>query len=197
MPKIIHLFRHGLTDWNALRKMQGHTDIPLNEEGRRQALELQSFFQQNPVELFATSDLKRAQETTQIANAQLQLPTKIFSGFREAYLGVLEGLTLTEAHDQFGIEAWEKWTSIDPSHYDFAYPEAESSRQAVSRFSQTLETFCLENSFQKAGICTHGFILRRFLHSLRPDLKEPLPIPNCVVYTVHWDEKSKQFLFSL
>lgn len=197
MPKIIHLFRHGLTDWNALRKMQGHTDIPLNEEGRQQALKLQTFFKQNPVELFATSDLSRAQETTKIANAKLQLPTETFSGLREAYLGALEGLTLAEAHERFGVEPWEKWTSINPAHYEFAFPEAESSRQAVTRFQQTLQIFCTEYSFKTAGVCTHGFILRRFLHSLRPDLTDPLPIPNCVVYTIHWDEKSNKFSFLL
>lgn len=195
MPKIIHLFRHGLTDWNALRRLQGHTDIPLNEEGRRQATELQNFFKKNPVELFLSSDLQRALETAQIANAPFQRPLHVSAGLRESFLGQLEGLTLTEAHEKFGTVAWEKWMSMEPRHFDFAYPEAESTHQTIARFTQTLQKFCIETPFHHAGVCTHGLIMRRFLHSLRPDLQEALPIPNCVVYTVQWDEKSQTFSF--
>ncbi len=88
--------------------MQGHTDIPLNEEGRRQALSLQSFFEKNPIDLLASSDLQRAHETARIANAQLQLPLIVSKEFREVYLGVLEGTTQQEAHEKFGPEAWGK-----------------------------------------------------------------------------------------
>lgn len=197
MLKIIHLFRHGQTDWNNLRRMQGHTDIPLNLEGRKQAETLQPYFQENPVELFGSSDLQRAKETATIANAQLLRPLVIFPGFREVYLGTLEGMTLEEAHEEFGMDAWEKWTSIHPAHDDFRFPQAESAREAIERFTQTLKQFCREHSFAHAGLCTHGFVMRRFLHTLRPDLGETLPTPNCVVYKVQWDEKSERFSFLL
>lgn len=196
MQKTIHIFRHGLTDWNKLRRMQGHTNIPLNEEGQKQAQNLQTFFHENPVELFMSSDLQRALETAQIANAHLQLPLHTSPALREAFLGELEGLTITEAHEKYGKDSWELWTSLDPLHFNFAYPNGETAHQAIARFSKALENFCTNFSFTTAGVCTHGLIMRRFLHSLRPDLKEPLPIPNCVVYTIHWNPVAKQFSFS-
>lgn len=177
--------------------MQGHTDIPLNEEGRQQATELQNFFKENPVDLFLSSDLQRAQQTAQIANAPFLRPFHTSPGLREAYLGQLEGLTLTEVHEKFGIEAWEKWISMEPRHFDFAYPEGETTHAAIARFTEALQKFCRETHFDRAGVCTHGLIMRRFLHSLRPDLMEALPIPNCVVYTIQWDEKNHTFSFSL
>lgn len=175
--------------------MQGHTDIPLNAEGREQALGLQLYFQKNPVELILTSDLARAQETANIANSVLNRPVLVSSGLREVFLGKLEGMTLEEVHDHFGIEAWHKWNSIDKENMDFRFPEAESPREAVHRFEQTLRRFCQEHAFKSAAVSTHGFIMRRFLHHLRPDLKEMLPTPNCVVYSVQWNEETSEFSF--
>lgn len=176
--------------------MQGHTDIPLNQEGQKQALSLQTFFKENAVDLFISSDLSRAKETANIANKNLGKPVLISEFFREVCLGDLEGLTLPQAHAQFGLEAWEKWISLNPENFHFRYPRGESAHEAVSRFEQGLRNICLKHDFLAAGLCTHGLIMRRFLHSLRPDLKEDLPIPNCVVYKIEWQADHK-FLFEV
>lgn len=197
MPKTIHLFRHGLTEWNQLRRMQGHTDIPLNPEGQQQALALQEYFAQNPVDLFMSSDLQRAKETAAIANRNLRRPLHTNSGLRETNLGQLEGLTLPEAQEKFGVQTWENWLSLDSKYFDFAFPDGESTHQALARFTTTLKSFCKDYEFQSAGVCTHGLILRRFLHSLKPELTEALPIPNCVIYTVTWSHEQQKFFFSL
>lgn len=195
MLKTIHLFRHGQTDWNINRRLQGHTDIPLNEEGRKQALTLQSYFAENPVELFITSDLQRAQQTAGIANEKLGLPVKVSADFREVFLGELEGMTQLEAHEKYGMESWDKWTSLDPQHFGFTFPQAESTHVAVARFATALKRFCVKESFSHVGLCTHGLIMRRFLHTLKPELQEALPIPNCVVYTITWDQQTGKFAF--
>lgn len=175
--------------------MQGHTDIPLNEEGRKQALTLQSYFRENPVDVIFCSDLLRTQETARIANTHLARPVVSTPAFREVSLGVLEGMTQEEVHAQFGMDAWLKWTSIDPRNIDFRFPQAESAREAVDRFASTLKKFCMEHDFLSAGLSTHGFVMRRFLHTLRPDLTEILPTPNCAVYKVQWNEESQDFTF--
>ena len=197
MTKKIHLFRHGITDWNLAKKMQGHSDISLNAEGRRQASDLQTYFANNPVDLFFSSDLVRAVETAQLANAKLNCPINIHSGLREANLGELEGLSIDEAHRYFGKEAWETWSSMDPQTFDFAFPRGESSNQVIKRLTETIQSLCENTEFTSAGLCTHGFAMRRFLHSLNPDLKSALPIPNCVVYTINWDIQKKYFNFSI
>lgn len=195
MLKTIHLFRHGQTDWNNLRRMQGHTNIPLNEEGRKQALALQTYFAENSVDLFVTSDLLRAQQTAEIANTYLTHPLMTSPEFREVYLGELEGLTQTEAHEKYGVASWEKWTSIEPENAHFRYPQAESAHEAIERFTNGLKRICVEHEFKTAGLCTHGLIMRRFLNTLRPDLTEALPIPNCVVYKVEWNQEQGLFSF--
>lgn len=175
--------------------MQGHTDIPLNQEGQLQARGLQEYFLRHPVDFFFSSDLQRAHETARIANEQIQKPLYTEPSLREVSLGVLEGMELQEAQSQFGSDAWAQWSSLDPQHLDFRFPEAESPREAISRMTLALQNICLNYDFQNVGICTHGYIMRRFLHSLRPDLTEMIPTPNCVVYTVTWSESSRKFQF--
>lgn len=175
--------------------MQGHTNIPLNDEGRKQALTLQPYFKDNTVDLFITSDLLRAQQTAEIANTSLSRPFVISPEFREVYLGQLEGLTQEEAHQKYGLESWERWTSLDPKNARFCYPEGESVHAAIERFQNGLKKICQEHDFKAAGLCTHGLIMRRFLHSIKPELKEALPIPNCVVYKVEFNEENGLFTF--
>ena len=60
--------RHGQTDWNLLGKIQGQTDIKLNDTGRNQAKETGMQIQNEKIDLIITSPLKRAKETAEIIN---------------------------------------------------------------------------------------------------------------------------------
>lgn len=60
--------RHGQTDWNLLGKIQGQTDIELNDTGRNQAEETGMQIQNEKIDLIITSPLKRAKETAEIIN---------------------------------------------------------------------------------------------------------------------------------
>ncbi|WP_413587419.1 histidine phosphatase family protein [Bdellovibrio sp. HCB274] len=186
MTKTIYLFRHGQTEWNLIRRMQGHSDIPLNDEGRKQAQQLQNFFKSHPVEVMFSSDLMRAQQTAAIANEVLSAPTFVSEKFREVFLGDIEGMTQEEIKNMHGEESWLRWTSHEVKNFSFTYGNGESALVAIERFKNGLLEVCQSQSFAVAGLCTHGLMLKRFLHSLRPDLLEPLPIPNCVVYRVDW-----------
>ena len=59
----LYLTRHGQTDWNLKDKVQGKTDIPLNEAGIRQAHMLAEVLADTPIDLALTSPLHRAYET--------------------------------------------------------------------------------------------------------------------------------------
>lgn len=194
MAKIIHLFRHGQTDWNVGRRLQGHTDIPLNDEGRKQAETLQAFFKENPVDLFFASDLSRAQETASIANSQIQVPLHTSPNFREVCLGEIEGLTYEEILHLHGEEAWARWQSIRSEDFDFSFKDGETAFAAIARFEKGLLEICQKHDFSVAGLCTHGLMIRRYIHRLRPEIKEPIPVPNCSVFTIHWD-KDKGFFY--
>jgi probable phosphoglycerate mutase len=186
MRRSLYLIRHGQTDWNVQRKMQGHTNIPLNELGRHQARSIQDFFLKNPVEKVFSSDLDRAFQTAEIATNSKSIIK--LEGLREVNLGSIEGSTEAEIVALHGAEAWQSWISLDPKA-NYAFPGGETHQQCLQRILESLQNLFLTHEFKKAAVCTHGLLIRRLAHYLRPDYTELLPIPNCGIYEVEWKDE--------
>ncbi|MNH83946.1 Phosphoserine phosphatase 1 [compost metagenome] len=104
---LVGLIRHGLTDWNALGKIQGQSDIPLNEEGRRQALLLATRLKDEPYkwDFVITSGLSRAQESGEIIAGELGIPVyDPDSRLMERAFGQVEGMTSEERETLWGMD---------------------------------------------------------------------------------------------
>lgn len=102
---LIGLIRHGLTDWNAIGKIQGQSDIPLNDEGRMQAAMLADRLLQEPYhwDYCITSNLSRAAETGKIIADKLGIPLlEPDERIRERAYGQVEGLTAAEREEKWG-----------------------------------------------------------------------------------------------
>jgi broad specificity phosphatase PhoE len=102
MPALLFLARHGETDWNREGRVQGHTDIPLNEEGRRQAARLAARLKGLEIHAIVASDLVRAAETARIVGDAVGLAPVFSPAWREIGLGALEGRDGRAAHRDFG-----------------------------------------------------------------------------------------------
>jgi len=93
--KRLYLVRHGETDWNVEKRIQGRTDRPLNENGRRQADAVAQFLVEAPLDIVASSDLMRASETADaIAKLHPSAMRLIDGRFDEMCFGDLEGTVL-------------------------------------------------------------------------------------------------------
>jgi 2,3-bisphosphoglycerate-dependent phosphoglycerate mutase len=90
------LVRHGETDWNADGRLQGHTDRPLSDFGRRQAQQLAAELEGEELEAIYSSDLSRARETAEIVAERVGLPVALDPDLREKDWGNWEGLTAVE-----------------------------------------------------------------------------------------------------
>lgn len=90
------LVRHGETDWNADGRLQGQTDRPLSEFGRRQAKQLADELGDDEIDAIYASDLSRARETAEIVGERLGLTVALDAGLREKDWGTWEGLTSVE-----------------------------------------------------------------------------------------------------
>ncbi|HEY3462506.1 MAG TPA: histidine phosphatase family protein [Gaiellaceae bacterium] len=90
------LVRHGETDWNADGRLQGQTDRPLSDFGRRQARQLADELADEELEAIYSSDLSRARETAEIVAERLELPVVLDPDLREKDWGTWEGLTAVE-----------------------------------------------------------------------------------------------------
>jgi broad specificity phosphatase PhoE len=100
--------RHGVTEWNAQRRYQGQTDVPLSELGVRQAELVAERLAGEKIDAVYASDLSRAWETAQIIAEKSDLEVFSEPRLRELKFGVLEGLTFDEAEAQHPemIAAW-------------------------------------------------------------------------------------------
>lgn len=98
IPQIpFYFIRHGLTDWNHKNLIQGHIDIPLNEIGIDQAKLAAPLLANRGITRIISSPLLRAHKTAEIINEVLQVPLHIHEGFKERFLGKLEGTVKTES----------------------------------------------------------------------------------------------------
>jgi broad specificity phosphatase PhoE len=180
--KTLFVFRHGETDWNREGRMQGGTDIHLNQLGRDQAAALRGFLQKNPVDVILSSDLTRALETARIGGADLRAPIVLDPRLRETNLGEAEGLTMAEVRARFSDEFLTNWRSVEPRLDHFKFPGGESKREHLQRVVAALEDFVHRTPYRRIGISSHGGAIRRLLHHLRPELREPVFVGNCVTY---------------
>lgn len=194
--KDIFIFRHGETDWNRERRYQGHTDVPLNEEGRRQAESLRLKLERLKPEAIVSSDLTRALTTAHIANQTLQLPIHAYSHFRECHLGEAEGLHRDVMIEKFGADHMEKWASVHPQDLDFRFPNGESKFEMLSRMKKGVSEFFREFSHHRSiALSTHGGSLRALVHSCEGAPTQPIALHNCVLYHIQFDALTDQWFF--
>lgn len=96
LPARIWLVRHGQTDWNAQRRIQGHTPTELNAAGKAEAQMLAKWFAGRIFATIWSSDLPRAKQTADAIAARHHLPVQTSSELRERELGPFEGKTWDE-----------------------------------------------------------------------------------------------------
>ncbi len=125
--------RHGETDWNKQKKIQGGDDnIPLNETGRKQAQELAKKMKKEKYDVIVTSDLERAVETADILAREFGLPqAEKWEILRERDLGEWSGKNRDETHASLG-------TQQDDVNVSFHYATPKDG-ESLSRFLQRIE----------------------------------------------------------
>ena len=89
---MLYIMRHGKTDWNARHLLQGHTDIPLNEEGRTMAEDAREKYQDLHFDLCYCSPLSRASETAEMFLKGRNIPIAVDNRLEEINFGSYEGI---------------------------------------------------------------------------------------------------------
>lgn len=155
---ILYLIRHGQTDWNKGRRLQGRTDIPLNENGRIVAELTRAGFQEIPFDMAYTSPLKRASETAEIILAGRNIPIISDERIIEVNFGSYEGcdFDLQDEYIQNFFSAPEKYFSINGT---------ESMESIFTRMKSFLQELCENEELQDKTILvsTHGAALSGLL----------------------------------
>jgi probable phosphoglycerate mutase len=143
------LVRHGETDWNASGRWQGHSDIPLNDNGIQQAKLLASRLTSWPIKALYSSDLKRAARTASIIGDALGLQPEIDVSWRERNGGEFEGLKAEElmGHRDFQTQRRDK---------NWAPPGGESNVDVAVRVQTAFDKIVENHPDETVAVVTHG-----------------------------------------
>lgn len=146
--------RHGETNWNAERRMQGHIDIPLNTAGMGQAKRLATALTQtkHSFDAIYSSDLERALHTANVVANALSLAVQTTPQLRERNVGQLQGLLLSEAP----VLLPEIWQSHIARELDHDLGGGESIRAFHQRMQGVLELFLRQHRGQSILAVSHG-----------------------------------------
>jgi len=162
MKKII-FFRHGQTDWNLQDLVQGHTDIPLNEQGKEQASILGKKLTAEGIEHIYASDLLRATQTAQIVAEYVHCPITYMQELREMHGGVMQGKTKAEFREH---PLYCSWASEDEMYDSIGFEGGETKKQVKERAQQALQMILALPNYHTVAICSHGVIITSMLRIL-------------------------------
>jgi probable phosphoglycerate mutase len=166
------LIRHGETDWNRDRRIQGATDIPLNDTGREQARATAALLRDRlDASLPATivsSDLARARETAEIIAGELGLAApRAYRGLRERAYGEAEGIGLDEFRERWG----DSYTAEVPG----AEPWAELRTRGIAALGRAVRDHRRATAPAASSliVVSHGALIREMIRHATADELPP------------------------
>lgn len=155
-----YIVRHGETDWNVQKRIQGQTDIPLNENGKLQAKNLASELKNITFDLAFSSDLLRAKETAEIIALEHALEVETTKILRERMFGKYEGT------DSAGLRAFDKLFDAlsDNEKYTFKEaPDIESDEELMNRLIPFLRETAITHPNKTILMVSHGGVIKTLL----------------------------------
>jgi broad specificity phosphatase PhoE len=155
----IYLTRHGETEWNTLRRMQGHMDSPLTEMGKQQGQWLSERLKTVEIDHIYSSPSGRAMQTSELINVHKGLKINASDHFKEIFLGNWEGRTTVEI-ESFDLDRFEKfWHNPE----EFIPTDGESFQEIIERTSLEMEAVAKKHEGQTVLIVAHAVVLKSLI----------------------------------
>ncbi|MBP0593481.1 histidine phosphatase family protein [Paraburkholderia sp. LEh10] len=192
MATQVLFIRHGETDWNRIKRIQGHIDIPLATSGIEQAQRLAGRFAREAqdgarLDAIYSSDLLRAQQTAQPFAEVLGLPLQLKEGLRERNYGAFQGHDSDEIALRFPDE-YAQWQTRDPG---FSPPEGESQRVFYHRVLHAIKPIVAAHQNGRIACVAHGGVLDcvyRFANGLPLDAPRNYALLNTSMNVVDFED---------
>ncbi|HEV7742667.1 MAG TPA: histidine phosphatase family protein [Pseudolysinimonas sp.] len=155
MTTELYLVRHGETDWNQQRRIQGLTDIPLNDTGREQARATGRLLARRRWDAVFSSPLRRALETAEIIAEELGLPAPAtVDALVERNYGDAEGMNFLDIERKYPDRG--------------SVPGQESREEVVARVLPALHELAAAHPDQRLVVVSHGGAIRAVLTAVDP-----------------------------
>ena len=177
----LFIVRHGETEWNVVRRMQGRLDSPLTEQGKAQAQKNGQLLRQlGGVDQLCVSPSGRTMETAFLINSAVRSHIEMFDELMERDVGEWSALTIDEIAEQYP----QLWAEREENPYRFRPPGGENMQDMLVRVHQLLEDLFVSN-FESVALVTHG-VMSKVVLKYYLDLGEleaaRLRHPNNLVY---------------
>jgi len=156
--------RHGTTGYNLQGRLQGTLDIPLGDQGKKEARLLAERLGKQKFSFFFSSPLQRTRETSSIISEQGTCPKPIYTSLIEEYSwGIIQGLTREEISNRYP----DLWRQLQQSFHLTDIPQAEGMKRLFQRirfFHALLARISLDNGGEDPIlIVSHGRFIQAFI----------------------------------
>src|SRR3989344_3932278 len=156
----VYVIRHGLTELNKAKKVNGQIDEPLAPEGFQQAEAAISLLPKSIKHIYS-SPLQRARQTAEIINSKLNRPISLQNELTEIHMGSLAGKAWTDMES--GLDLKKKHRTVQ---FDYRPYGGESAKEVRKRVTEFLKKLKQKHGDNEVLIVTHGGIIR-LLHLLK------------------------------
>lgn len=185
--KKLYLLRHGQTEFNVKKLVQGRCDSPLTDLGRQQAQAAAAWLKAHGVvpDKVASSPLGRAMATASLVACELLGPDAAVEpceGIIERCYGTFE----EGPHDALPTDVWDPGEDLVPFG-------GEGSRALQERMVGTLTNLIGSEGIETLLAVSHGSASRQFIKAAAPEGFElPAKLPNCAIMIFNFDEEDLQ-----
>lgn len=185
--KKLYLLRHGQTEFNVKKLVQGHCDSPLTDLGRKQAGMAAAWLKAHDVvpDKVVSSPLGRAMDTAQLVATELLGPDAAVEpceGIIERCYGTFE----EGPHDALPTDVWDPGEDLVPFG-------GEGSQALQERMLGTLTNLMGSEGIETLLAVSHGSASRQFIKAAAPEGFElPTKLPNCAIMIFDFDEEDLQ-----
>jgi broad specificity phosphatase PhoE len=155
------LVRHGETKWNLERRIVGHTEIELNETGRRQAKQLALVLNDQIISAIYSSPLRRARQTADVIAHGRSLDVIVEDALKEFDAGDMNGLTIDDVNKNYE-NFFERWIDGDP---DLRMPRGESVGELKDRAWPVVERIVVNHSDESVVVVSHTVTILTVINS--------------------------------
>jgi broad specificity phosphatase PhoE len=190
MSKTFYFVRHGQTEWNAIRRMQGQWESDLTALGREQAAVNAALLQQFDIEALYASPLRRTRQTAEIIQQKVSTSVTYDDRLKEWDSGEWSGYLYEEI-----VEKWpDEWAAWRADVFNYRGPNCENFPDMVARTKPFLEEV-LTIEASTIAIISHGMIgavMISILLELEPQQVLQMAQPNDVIIRLQQQDKGWQ-----
>lgn len=194
MATLIILVRHGQTDWNRIERFRGQYDVPLNDEGYRQAeITAQWIHKQWDPSAILTSPLSRAVQTGERIAEACGLPLQLAPGLTDIDYGAWQGMTPEAAHEKWPTLV-EKWFQKPGT---LQIPGGEALSEVQTRAVAALDAIVEQYKGQVIVLVSHTVVIRAILLGiLKADLDRLWQIGQepCAINLIEYNPEQTRML---